>query len=93
MGLMHGHFDVRPLPDEIGADAIEKETVNMGIAIVVPASKIMEVLDQPMLKKIRKEEEAAHRKRVKEKNFPTPDLGEAEEPFTKSAFQNALEQC
>jgi hypothetical protein len=43
LGLMHGHWDV---PDRQGA-------VNMGIAIVVPARKILEVLEQPLLQAAR----------------------------------------
>jgi hypothetical protein len=48
---MHGHFD-SPLTeadvmDLSVADALVRERLNMGIAIVVPASKIMEVIDQP----------------------------------------------
>lgn len=46
MGLIHGHWDVRPVPDT-AADAMSDEVVNMGIAIVVPAVRVMEVLSQP----------------------------------------------
>jgi hypothetical protein len=93
MGLMHGHYDVKPLPDEIQADMLNKESVNMGIAIVVPSSKILEVLDQPMLKKSREKEEAAFRKRQREKLLPTADAGEAIEPLTQNAFEDALRRA
>jgi hypothetical protein len=50
IGLMHGHWDVK----EIGSDAAKRDadvasiakSVNMGIAIVVPAWKIYEVIKQ-----------------------------------------------
>ena len=50
MGLMHGHFDVTAI-DENSLDALPlKERVNMGIAIVVPVGKILEVITQPRMK-------------------------------------------
>ena len=54
LGLIHGHWD---LPDEaIDATgdgwAQPREKINIGIAIVVPADKILEVLEQPKLKDV-----------------------------------------
>jgi hypothetical protein len=52
LGLMHGHWDT---PNEVSEvpvvqDAVgNTESVNVGIAIVVPAKKILEVLDHPEL--------------------------------------------
>lgn len=56
-GLIHGHYDVK-LPDEDGIvdDELREETINMGIAIVVPAKQIKETLDHPKLKKSRQDE-------------------------------------
>jgi hypothetical protein len=56
LGLMYGHWDV---PPAIKNDAITVEEellkgVNMGIAIVIPAKKILEVLMQPGLVAIRR---------------------------------------
>ena len=48
LGLMHGHWD-RVVPVDVTGDDIEFESVNMGIAIVVPAKKILEVINQPSL--------------------------------------------
>ncbi len=52
LGLMHGHWDL-PTPDvdELAVDdgVGVRRSVNMGIAIVVPAWRIAEVLDQPTL--------------------------------------------
>src|SRR5262249_31714644 len=47
LGLVHGHLEIRPEernePDpKVGADE-DQNTVNMGIAVVVPAKKIKEV--------------------------------------------------
>jgi hypothetical protein len=47
---MHGHWD---LPIGVGTE--EAEAVNMGIAIVVPAQKILEVLYHPELVAMREE--------------------------------------
>ncbi len=49
LGLMHGHWDVPEQQVQTVEDAasmITSNKVNMGIAIVVPASKIMETLEQ-----------------------------------------------
>jgi hypothetical protein len=50
LGLMHGHWDIAPelKNDQILDDEIFGK-VNMGIAIVVPAKKILEVINQPDL--------------------------------------------
>jgi hypothetical protein len=48
LGLMHGHWDVRfSLADAVIPNGVQAEAVNMGIAIVVPASKILEVTNRP----------------------------------------------
>jgi hypothetical protein len=62
LGLMHGHFDVK-IPSEDGTDIQKKniEYVNMGIAIVVPSEKILEVLNQPMIREKEIESENALR--------------------------------
>jgi hypothetical protein len=41
LGLVHGHYDERP-------DGLKR--VNMGIGIVVPATRILEVIDGPILR-------------------------------------------
>lgn len=49
LGLMHGHWD-RPVSEEedvMLADDLRQESVNMGIAVVVPAKKILETIYQP----------------------------------------------
>ncbi len=57
LGLMHGHWDIDPRPDEYEEDntSLEhRERVNMGIAIVIPASKIIEVINLPKFVDARK---------------------------------------
>jgi hypothetical protein len=58
LGLMHGHWDLPVTStEELAKDMSNIERVNMGIAIVVPVSKILEVLDHPELIKIREEQD------------------------------------
>jgi hypothetical protein len=56
LGLVHGHWDV----DETKVDVTsEEKRVNMGIAIVVPVEKILEVLNQPKILEENKRIEAS----------------------------------
>ena len=52
LGLTHGHWIVKP--SRVAQDSSGEEAVNMGIAIVVPASKILEVINQPIYVEARK---------------------------------------
>lgn len=52
LGLMRGHWDVM-----VGATAGQAEAVNMGIAIVIPAQKILEVLYHPELVALRAQQD------------------------------------
>ena len=46
LGVMHGHFDVdESEQDSIADDGLERAPVNMGIAIVVPAEKILGIIE------------------------------------------------
>jgi len=43
---MHGHFDLLDIaPDSVVEQAKERVAINSGIAIVIPAEKIVEVLN------------------------------------------------
>lgn len=89
LGLMHGHWD---LPVSF-SKAEQTEAVNMGVSIVVPAKKILEVLYHPELVAMRKE----HLEQEKEANYPTADstLRRAESDkhsFTKVDFEAALKK-
>jgi len=76
LGLMHGHWD-RKVPDiDSAVDDVIHETVNMGIAVVVPAKKILEVIDQPEL--------SDERKRIEEERSKT--RGESKSPTTSQTI-------
>ena len=51
LGLMHGHWDV---PVQF-AETEKRELVNMGVSIIIPAKKILEVLFSPELVAVRQE--------------------------------------
>jgi hypothetical protein len=87
---MHGHWD---LPVSFSA-AEQAEAVNMGVSIVVPAKKILEVLYHPELVAMRKE----FLEKEKEANYPTADstlrTAEGEKhTFTKVDFETALKKA
>ena len=58
LGLIHGHWNIPPEPmmDIAIDDADRFDLVNTGIAIVVPATKVIEVIDQPFFQKRREED-------------------------------------
>lgn len=91
LGLMHGHYDVDLLSqDTLDSEARKREAVNMGIAIVVPAEKVLEVVQQPMIKDIEEKAEAA----IREQQLPTPDSASEEGPtITHEAFEEALRRA
>jgi hypothetical protein len=63
LGVIHGHWDttVRELNSYDGAigNTKEEESINTGIAIVIPAKRVLEVLDDPKLVAMRVEAESA----------------------------------
>jgi hypothetical protein len=71
LGLMHGHFDLTHLEieDGLSQDNLYNVAINMGIAIVVPVNKILEVLNQPDFISFRKQQDEAER----QKKAATPD--------------------
>ncbi|MBI4965133.1 MAG: hypothetical protein HY913_17800 [Desulfomonile tiedjei] len=77
LGLIHGHWD--------------EKGVNVGIAIVVPSKKILEVINQPELQQMREVTKALARIQL----GATPDSSTKEsdeKPFTKQDFENALQK-
>jgi hypothetical protein len=70
LGLMHGHFD-KPISQEdtVVEDDVRQERVNMGIAVVVPATKILEVIHQPYFDATMSTEI----ERVRKEKIPKPD--------------------
>jgi len=84
LGLMHGHWEL-PLDFQ----TVEKaEAVNMGISIVVPARKIIEVLNHPELDEMRKQTE----KESMKLDAPVADssMGDKSKVFTQEDFESAL---
>ncbi len=84
LGSMIGHWDV---PE--GFSPTQAEAVNMGIAPVVPAPKILEIIFQPELQKIMDQVNAE----MKTKNQKGAKLDFAESkknPFTQDDFETAL---
>jgi len=60
LGLVHGHWEI----DERDINAVHvrgarqgEESINLGISIVIPASKIVETLNQPALVEVRRRAE------------------------------------
>ena len=95
LGAMHGHWDIKE--SEINKPQIvhnPKQGVNLGIAIVVPAIKIIETVDRPELAHLRKlgDEDLAR----KTKSVPGMDSAKTKEPkldFTQEDFENALKKA
>jgi len=70
LGLMHGHWDMEVSEDDtMVEDSFTKDRVNMGIAIVIPVAKILELINQEAFVKSREEEI----QRRRELTLPTPD--------------------
>ncbi len=93
LGLMHGHWDI--LESELNKTTIihdRQKGVNLGIAIVVPASKILETINQTELEEFRKKgDEMAAKQGV-----PGVDAAKSkkqEVPFTKEKFELALKKA
>lgn len=70
LGLVHGHWDLHlPDTDSVETDATRRLEINSGMAIVVPATKIIEVLNHPALIEQRRQQDEAKRRM----NAPTLD--------------------
>jgi hypothetical protein len=89
LGLMHGHYDKKtPEYEDYGdADGASSggESVNIGIGIVVPVTKILEVVNQPIFKKKRDDEAAKRAASL----LPTEDAS-FEADFSKGDMESAL---
>ncbi len=91
LGVMQGHFNSeRPKADYASDDALTEETINMGIGIVVPIEKVIEVMNQPKITKSEQQMAAERR----EKNLPSLDMVDVPDPpFTKDDFEDALKRA
>ncbi len=89
LGLMHGHFmaDIT-IPGLSDRDRKKLELVNFGISIVIPGEKILEVMEQPIIK----EKVAAIEAEYVESQLPSMDniQDEDNEVLTEVQFTNVL---
>jgi hypothetical protein len=69
-GLVHGHFGNDVEPDATADDGKERLHVNMGIAMIVPAEKILEVLEQFAQEEAIEVQEIREKKLSKSANLP-----------------------
>jgi hypothetical protein len=94
LGLMHGHWDIREeQKNKAFYDQDRKHGVNMGIGIVVPATKILETINQGELVAIRTESE---RRGGRNRMVPGADSAKPEKDeatFTKDDFETALKKA
>ena len=71
LGLAHGHWDVRESDkNDVNVVHTMRHGVNMGLGIVVPAHKILEVINQPALVEARAQADTLKRW----ESIPTPDV-------------------
>jgi len=84
LGLMHGHWEV---PGSFSTTE-QAEAVNMGVSIIVPAKKILEVLYHPELVALRKEN-VEEQKRSK---YPTMNSSFSAKPLSKEEFEAMLKK-
>jgi hypothetical protein len=95
LGLMQGHWDIKE--SEMNKALVQHDRthgVNMGIAIVTPAVKIWDILNQPGMVKIRElADEDLGRKRGSVPGSDSAKKKSADErPFTQSDFESVLTQ-
>lgn len=92
LGLIHGHWDEETTPDSLEMDT-SVDRVNMGIAVVVPAEKILEVINHPEFEEKRKKElELINSHDIPSTDSLTSDTTTDDHALTKSDFMDVLEQ-
>ncbi len=97
LGLMHGHWAIRE--NELNNPQVEhdrKRGVNLGIGIVVPATKILETINRPELTRLRRLGEMD----MISKNVSVPGMDSAKDKpesassiLTKKDFEDALKKA
>jgi hypothetical protein len=70
LGLMHGHFKAPDMEPKAARTLREWEKINMGIAIVIPAEKILEAIQENYMAE--EQEEIAEYER-KKRSYAAPD--------------------
>ena len=97
LGVMHGHWDRGESEFDDVTEDVDGGKINMGIGIVIPATKIVEIINQPKLLEKRKTVMNERKKNVlpTEDNLPSEDSPELEDKkqengITKEEFEDAL---
>lgn len=55
LGLMHGHYDVENLAEDLVVDDANGGSINTGIGVVIPVEKILDTIAHPDLVRMREE--------------------------------------
>jgi hypothetical protein len=88
LGLIHGHFDVK----HTNRATLTDEKINMGIAIVVPVSKIIDTINRPEVLEMKKK----HAWHIKKDLLPSEDAapeGKSSSPgVTRAEFDETLKR-
>ena len=87
LGLIHGHWDIQEDHETYTKKEKAKKGIGTGIAPVIPASKIFDLLQTEEMKTMREEHEKKHLK----KNAPIPDTG-FKDGLTKKEFEKTLKK-
>jgi hypothetical protein len=93
LGLMNGHWEIDP--SEINNQVVRGVDIglNIGIAIVVPAYKIIETLFHPELMKMRKSIEEEWKKNQQTSVLDSVFPDDKNNTFTKEQFEAALKKA
>ncbi|MGC2245845.1 MAG: hypothetical protein WA609_04515 [Terriglobales bacterium] len=93
LGVIHGHWDVKETDiNQYPVAHDRKRGVNYGIAIVVPAVKLIETLNRPDLSEIRMKND----EKLKKSGVPGMDSAKQDDStdsFTKEDFETALRKA
>jgi len=94
LGLVVGHFQQEiPDTDAIVIDEVDGKTVNVGLAIVAPANKVLEIIyNNPELVKARDIYIKQTTQQYSAVMDSCVDIEQTEKPFTKSDFEEALKK-
>jgi hypothetical protein len=88
LGLMHGHWDI-PVGQKNNVLVAEDQRgrVNMGIALVVPATKVLEVINQPELSDMRRGVHEEMEKQIRRGGKVTLDSVQPKEQLTAKGLK------
>jgi len=101
LGLVHGHWDIHEKDMNAPSSPVAPKGagVNLGIANVVPAHKILETLNHPELVAMREQKMIEKNSQEQRERMPTPDVDfppveqpSSEGDFTREDFENALKK-